>query len=78
MPGRDASARECSAALAEWQQEFAAGFTAGGVPARRAAHLGAVVLQQYEGAVLLGRVHRSPEPLRVAARTVRELLAAAA
>lgn len=70
----DVVARECRTALADWQQEFASGFAAGGIPARRATHLAAVVLQQYEGAVLLSRVYRTPDPLRAAARTVKELL----
>lgn len=71
----DVVARACRAALDDWQGEFERGFTAGGVPTRRARSLAAVVLQQYEGAILLARVRRDAEPLRVASRTVRTLLA---
>jgi hypothetical protein len=47
-----------------------------GLSARRAPLVAAAMLQQYEGAVLLGRTHRSVEPLRTAARVVGELLTA--
>lgn len=66
----------CRAALDDWLQRLATGFAGYGADARRAKRLASVVLAQYEGALLLGRVRRTPEPMRMAGAAVQQLLAA--
>lgn len=72
---RDEVADACAAALSDWTDRFTRGFTADGMDAERARRLAVITLSQYEGAMLVSRVQRDPEPFRSAGVLLRELIA---
>jgi TetR/AcrR family transcriptional repressor of lmrAB and yxaGH operons len=49
-------------------------FVAAGIPRRRARELGTLVFTSFEGALVVARVKRSAEPLRVAGRQLETLV----
>ena len=64
----------CATSFAGWRSLLAKAFRDTGVPAKRARELATVVVTNFEGALLLSRVSRSTEPLRLAAETVAGVL----
>ena len=59
-----------------WQAELCAGFESAGEEAEDAAALAALTIASLEGALVLSRAARSPEPLRRARRALRGVLPA--
>ena len=66
----------CSRGFAHWQAIIAAGFVDGGLSKPQAATCAAFVLSSLEGAILLSRTHKSPEPLRATGQMVELALKA--
>lgn len=63
----DRLAAVCSAALGGWHAELAAAIERHGTPGDVAAAQATLVLAAIEGALVLARAHRSPDPLRTVA-----------
>ncbi|MEV4419121.1 TetR family transcriptional regulator C-terminal domain-containing protein [Patulibacter sp. NPDC049589] len=72
VPGPVAEA--CGTAFAGWEAAWSAAFADAGVSPARAAELATIVVANVEGALLLGRVARSPDPMRLAGRAARALV----
>jgi TetR/AcrR family transcriptional repressor of lmrAB and yxaGH operons len=68
----------CVAAFETWRVLWSDAFRAAGVPPKRARELGTTVVSIIEGALILSRLSRDTAPMRLAARTVRALVAAEA
>jgi AcrR family transcriptional regulator len=73
---KDEVADACAAALGYWTARFTAGFTAGGLDATPAQRLAVITLSQYEGAMLVSRVQRSPQAFETASALLQELAVA--
>jgi AcrR family transcriptional regulator len=69
---------DLSAATDQWHAALTAELAALGVPQRRARRLAVVALSALEGAIMLARVRRSPEPLNAVVSELGPLLDAAA
>jgi TetR/AcrR family transcriptional repressor of lmrAB and yxaGH operons len=61
-------------AFQKWEQELKRGLFRFGIPAGDAGLLATMVLSQLEGALLLARTYRSPEPLQRAELVLRLML----
>lgn len=60
-----------------WREPFVTALTGRGVPAERAQRLGTTVVAGLEGALVLCRAERSPQPLLQTAQELESLIAAA-
>jgi len=72
MPADNALAGPVAEAFAQWREVLRGALERDGVPAARAGRLASLVVAAAEGALLLGRADRSPEPVEA---TVEELVA---
>lgn len=70
----DALADASAAAFRSWRDVLGDAITAHGVPAPEAAALGTLVLAGLEGAMVLARAARDPEPLHTVGRELAEVL----
>ena len=73
-PGSQALTDVCAAGLDAWGKTLEAALREVGVRKRRALELATFAVLTIEGALLLARVRRDPEPLRVAADTLARVL----
>jgi AcrR family transcriptional regulator len=73
--GEDEIARLSRASIDGWIDRFAAYLRADGIESRAAKRLGAAIITQYEGALILSRIGRDVEPLRTAGNVMRQLVA---
>jgi AcrR family transcriptional regulator len=73
--GQDEIARLSRASIDGWIERFATYLRADGIESRAAKRLGAVIVTQYEGALILSRIGRDVEPLRTAGNVMRQLVA---
>jgi TetR/AcrR family transcriptional repressor of lmrAB and yxaGH operons len=73
--GEDEIARLSRASIDGWIDRFAACLRADGIESRAAKRLGAAIITQYEGALILSRIGRDVEPLRTAGNVMRQLVA---
>ena len=60
-------------AFASWREVFAGALRDAGVPAERAGALALAAIMMFEGALILTRVGRDPEPIRTATREIAAL-----
>ena len=60
-------------AFASWREVFAGALRDAGIPAERAEALALAAIMMFEGALILARVGRDPEPIRVATREIAAL-----
>jgi AcrR family transcriptional regulator len=67
----------CADVFNDWLTDLTAIFRAEGLPPKRARDLSVSVLSLLEGAFILGRATRSPEPVRTAGRAAASLVTAA-
>jgi len=72
MPADNALAGPVAEAFTQWREVLRGALERDGVPAARAGRLASLVVAAAEGALLLGRADRSPEPVEA---TVEELVA---
>jgi TetR/AcrR family transcriptional regulator, lmrAB and yxaGH operons repressor len=68
----------CASAYASWEETLAGRLRADGYAESAAREHATIVLAAIEGALLLARAYRSPQPLRRLAATMPALLAGAA
>jgi TetR/AcrR family transcriptional regulator, lmrAB and yxaGH operons repressor len=73
--GEDEIARLSRASIDGWIELFATHLRADGIESRAAKRLGAAIITQYEGALILSRIGRDVEPLRTAGNVMRQLVA---
>jgi TetR/AcrR family transcriptional regulator, lmrAB and yxaGH operons repressor len=73
--GEDEIARLSRASIDGWIDRFAAYLREDGIESRAAKRLGAAIITQYEGALILSRIGRDVEPLRSAGNVMRQLVA---
>jgi AcrR family transcriptional regulator len=73
--GEDEIARLSRASIDGWIERFAGYLREGGIDSRAAKRLGAAIVTQYEGALILSRIGRDVEPLRTAGNVMRQLVA---
>ena len=73
-PDSDALTESCAGALNTWGATLAAALHDAGTSTDRAHELATLVVLSIEGGLLLARVRRDPEPLRVASDAVGRLL----
>jgi AcrR family transcriptional regulator len=73
--GEDEVARLSRASIDGWIERFATYLRADGIESRAAKRLGAAIVTQYEGALILSRIGRDVEPLRTAGNVMRQLVA---
>jgi AcrR family transcriptional regulator len=73
--GEDEIARLSRASLDGWVERFAAYLREDGIESRAARRLGAAIINQYEGALILSRIGRDATPLRDAGNAMRRLVA---
>jgi TetR/AcrR family transcriptional regulator, lmrAB and yxaGH operons repressor len=73
--GEDEIARLSRASIDGWIERFATYLRADGIESRAAKRLGAAIITQYEGALILSRIGRDVEPLRTAGNVMRQLVA---
>jgi AcrR family transcriptional regulator len=73
--GEDEIARLSRASIDGWIERFAGYLREDGVDSRAAKRLGAAIITQYEGALILSRIGRDVEPLRTAGNVMRQLVA---
>jgi TetR/AcrR family transcriptional regulator, lmrAB and yxaGH operons repressor len=70
----DDVARAATAALEDWVEHFAAGFSEDGITPRASERLATGVLSQYEGALLMSRSAHSLEAMRTAKKLVAGMI----
>jgi TetR/AcrR family transcriptional repressor of lmrAB and yxaGH operons len=68
-------ARLSRASIDGWIGRFATYLREDGIESRAAKRLGAAIITQYEGALILSRIGRDVEPLRSAGNVMRQLAA---
>jgi AcrR family transcriptional regulator len=73
--GEDEIARLSRASIDGWIERFAGYLREDGIESRAAKRLGAAIITQYEGALILSRIGRDVEPLRTAGNVMRQLVA---
>jgi TetR/AcrR family transcriptional regulator, lmrAB and yxaGH operons repressor len=73
--GEDEIARLSRASLDGWIERFATYLREDGIESRAARRLGAAIINQYEGALMLSRIGRDVAPLRNAGNAMRQLVA---
>jgi AcrR family transcriptional regulator len=73
--GEDEIARLSRASIDGWIDRFATYLREDGIDSRAAKRLGAAIITQYEGALILARIGRDAEPLRTAGNVMRQLVA---
>jgi AcrR family transcriptional regulator len=73
--GEDEIARLSRASIDGWIDRFATYLREDGIESRAAKRLGAAIITQYEGALILSRIGRDVEPLRTAGNVMRQLVA---
>ena len=73
--GEDEIARLSRASIDGWIERFATHLRADGIESRAAKRLGAAIITQYEGGLILSRIGRDVEPLRTAGNVMRQLVA---
>jgi AcrR family transcriptional regulator len=73
--GEDEIARLSRASIDGWIERFATYLREDGIDSRAAKRLGAAIITQYEGALILSRIGRDVEPLRTAGNVMRQLVA---
>jgi TetR/AcrR family transcriptional regulator, lmrAB and yxaGH operons repressor len=73
--GEDDIARLSRASIDGWIQRFAGHLREDGFESRTALRLGAAIITQYEGALILSRIGHDAAPLRNAANAMRQLVA---
>jgi AcrR family transcriptional regulator len=73
--GEDEIARFSRASIDGWIERFAGYLREDGIDSRAAKRLGAAIITQYEGALILSRIGRDVEPLRTAGNVMRQLVA---
>jgi AcrR family transcriptional regulator len=73
--GEDEIARLSRASIDGWIERFAGYLREDGIESRAAKRLGAAIITQYEGALILSRIGRDVEPLRTAGNVMRRLVA---
>jgi AcrR family transcriptional regulator len=73
--GEDEIARLSRASIDGWIERFATHLRADDIESRAAKRLGAAIITQYEGALILSRIGRDVEPLRTAGNVMRQLVA---
>jgi AcrR family transcriptional regulator len=73
--GEDEIARLSRASIDGWIERFAGYLREDGIDSRAAKRLGAAIITQYEGALILSRIGRDVEPLRTAGNVMRQLVA---
>ncbi|WP_380156167.1 TetR/AcrR family transcriptional regulator [Kineococcus sp. R86509] len=61
-------------ALSAWARMWAEAFTQGGIKAKRADELGTLIIVGVEGSLLLSRVTRTLQPMRLAAASLAALI----
>jgi TetR/AcrR family transcriptional repressor of lmrAB and yxaGH operons len=71
----DEIARVSRASIDGWIARFATYLREAGIESRAAKRLGAAIITQYEGALILSRIGRDVEPLRTAGNVMRQLVA---
>ncbi len=72
--GEDEIARLSRASIDGWIERFAGYLREDGIDSRAAKRLGAAIVTQYEGALILSRIGRDVEPLRTAGNVMRQLV----
>jgi len=73
--GEDEIARLSRTSLNGWIERFATYLREDGIESRAARRLGAAIINQYEGALLLSRIGHDVGPLRIAGSVMRQLVA---
>jgi TetR/AcrR family transcriptional repressor of lmrAB and yxaGH operons len=76
VPASVALTGVCGSSMQRWRETLADALSAEGTDVQRANQLATVILANFEGSLLLSRVERSTEPLRLAVSALAGLLSA--